>query len=209
MNVLFLKLKLKRIGSNNINAGRPIRVPVVPSQRAATVQQKRQVDYDPSSVRPNSAATARQQTPSGVPLQQPFRQPQSQANFRRPQAEKPQQVAEQNNQNSQRPNGNLASFVPPTSSEQLFTSLRDSSETPARQVQRPNRPAAANVERPARNPEFNSGFPSGFTSGLPSFDFQGRMPGKIKENFGHSILLHNCTRVYTIIIILQIVRTRW
>ena len=39
---------------------------------------------------------------------------------------------------------------------------------------RPLRQSAASPSRP----EFDEGFPEGFTRGLPTFDFQGRMPGE-------------------------------
>lgn len=153
-------------------AGRPIRVPVVEKRGLASNQQKRQVDYDAGS-RPASGASSRQQQP-GVPLQQPYRQSTSSASFRRPSLEQP---AEQN----QRASGAPSSFPSAPSSFTAPSSSESFAEGPARsQPQRPVRPAnlASSAERPTnRSPEFASGFPAGFTSGLPSFDFQGRMPG--------------------------------
>lgn len=167
-------------GSNAVGgrSNGAIHVPVLSKRGPAgpiSNQQKRQVDFDSSS-RPGAVA-ARQQP--GVPLQQPFRPPsQVASNFR----QRPQPAEQQNSESSplgQRGSAGVpSSFAPQSSSEQLFAPLRDSAESPARQ-QRPSRPSAtaASGERFNKNPEFAAGFPAGFTSGLPSFDFQGRMPG--------------------------------
>ena len=166
-------------GNSNNAAGKPIHVPVVPQRN---FNQKRQVDF-------NAGSRGKQQgTPGGVPLQQAFRPPAPSAAVNRPrpeQVERPERFEPPNSIGQRVPS---SSFTPPSSSEQLFAPLRDSSnEGPARQqlAQRPQRPAApasfGASATPNRNPEYAAGFPSGFTSGLPSFDFQGRMPGTIWE----------------------------
>lgn len=185
---------LRNFIGSSVVVGKPMQVPVFPPKRNVN-QQKRQVDFDAGS-RP-AAASARQQT-AGVPLQQAFR-PAPPAEFRRPQQQRPQQErAQQDRPIQERPQreqevdaatrgGAPSSFASAAAPEQTFTPARDIAdrpaeapvERPARQqpAQRPARPASFGAERPQRNPEFAAGFPSGFTSGLPSFDFQGRMPG--------------------------------
>ena len=179
-----------------------MQVPVFPNKRNIN-QQKRQVDFDAGN-RPSSVGPSSRQQPAGVPLQQAFRPP-TPIEFRRPQAQRAQERPQQERPAQERPQqeqeadpstrgGAPSSFGPSSTPEQIFAPSRDAAERPverpverpARQqpAQRPARPAApssfagSSAERPQRQPEFSGGFPSGFTSGLPSFDFQGRMPGK-------------------------------
>lgn len=175
-----------------------MQVPVIPPKRNVN-QQKRQVDFDAGSRAASAGASARQHS-AGVPLQQAFRAP-TPTEFRRPQQQRPQQErAQQDRPIQERPQPEQevdaairgvapSSFASAGAPEQTFSPARDNVERPverpierpARQqpVQRPARPAASSfgAERPQKNQDFAAGFPTGFTSGLPSFDFQGRMPG--------------------------------
>ena len=84
--------------------------------------------------------------------------------------------------------------------------MQISADSAEREVERPLRQSPPNpfraqlearpqAEAPRnRNPEFANGFPSGFTNGLPSFDFQGRMPGQYPPFHLHLICINSTTK---------------
>ncbi len=126
---------------------------------------------------------------SGVPLQQPFRPSPQSARQAVPAAPSRPDSSEDNHENPAQQRSNpvpVDSFVDHKQQQAFVPFARESVEgredTP---VRRPARPSAVERFRPTKpeapssrgNPEFERGFPDGFTNGLPTFDFQGRMPG--------------------------------
>jgi hypothetical protein len=127
---------------------------------------------------------------SGVPLQQPFRpSPQSARQAVVPAAPSRPDSNEDNNESPIQQRSNpvpVDSFVDHKQQQAFVPFARESVEgREDAPVRRPARPSAAERRAPIRpeapssrgNPEFERGFPEGFTNGLPTFNFEGRMPG--------------------------------